>query len=148
MNSGDKLNKEVVLKGVTYKVIGIDYYTLNNLFGESVDWTSYTLIDKDENKTWVSGPYAGKFVQWSLFSAEEFKQDKKASMDPNLTGIANIKFEGNPGFSTPVAEIVWLKTSGTYDYIAMERFMKLEGKSIEPEESYFNAGKILEDFTI
>lgn len=148
MKASNLLNTEVLLKGVTYKIIGIDYYTLTNIFGEKVDWTSYTLIDKNEEKTWVSGPYDGKYVQWSLFSAEEFKKDKNATLNPNLTGISTIKFDGNPGFSTPYAEIVWMNTSGKYDYIALERFMKLEGKTLEPDEPYFNAGKILEDFKL
>ncbi len=66
-----------------------------------------------------------------------------------LSGIANVMFQGNPGYSTPTAEIIWFSLQNRhYAYIALEKNLKQTGEKIEPQESYYDAGKIVKDFEI
>jgi len=145
-----KLNQKVTIGNNFYKVIGIDHYRLNNLFGETKKWDSYTLIDEDNNKTWISyGAVKDYYLQWTLISETEFKKGIMAPPQLELTGIADVTFEGNPGFSTPTAELVWFNLKEqNYDYFVYERFLEQAGNRIEPLESYYDAGKILKDFKI
>jgi hypothetical protein len=145
-----KLNQEVTLQGISYKVIGIDTYKLKSILDEEKEWISYTLIDPEGNKVWISYGVAGEyFTQWSLVSKEEFTKLATGSLNYNFTGIATVKFEGNPGYSTPTAEITWFNIQDQqYDFIASERFLKQNGELIEPLETYYDAGKILKDFKI
>ena len=139
------INQQIILKDKTYKVIGVDHYILNNLFGNPKEWDSYTLIDDSENKTWISyGAVKDYYIQWTLISAEEFRNGIVVPANLDLTGIANVKFKGNPGYSTPTAELIWfdLKKQKN-DYFVFERFLKNDGK---PEEPYYDAGKILKNF--
>lgn len=142
------LNQNVILEKIAYKIIGIDHYSLKNLFGKTKEWDSYTLIDDQGNKTWVSyGAVKDYFLQWTLISELQFKKTIDQSPNLDLTGIANVTFIGNPGYSTPTAEIVWFDLWGKeYDYVASERFLKQNGEMIEPLETYYDAGKILKDF--
>lgn len=144
------LHQEVNLGGIAFKIIGIDHYKLKNLFGKIKEWDSYTLIDKKGNKTWISyGAVKDYYLLWSLISEIEFKKAADYSLNPELTGIANCTFEGNPGYSTPTAELVWVDLiNQKYDYFVYERFLKQTGDKIKPLESYYDAGKILKDFKI
>ena len=139
------INQKVTIEGKIYKIIGIDHYILNNLFGELKKWNSYTLIDDKKNKTWVSyGAIKNYYLQWSLISAEEFRDGIIVPANLDLTGIANVTFEGNQGYSTPTAELVWFDLKDQkYDYFVFERFLESNGK---PQEAYYDAGKILKDF--
>ena len=108
MHTKLKLNQTVILEGTSYKVIGIDDYSLINVFGNTKNWISYTLVDEKNNKTWISyEAIPDHFVQWSLISEKEFLKEAKTPLNMELSGIANITFKGNPGFSTPVAELFW-----------------------------------------
>ncbi len=144
------LNQSISIEGHIYKVIGIDHYRLKNIFDKIKEWDSYTLMDAQGEKTWVSyGAVKDYYLQWTLVSAEEFK--KGAIFPPNLelTGIADVTFQGNQGYSTPSAEILWFNLKDKkYDYVAIERFLKPVGDKVEPLESYYDAGKILKDFKI
>jgi hypothetical protein len=146
-----KINQKIILKGKTYEVIGIDTYSLKNVLNETKEWISYTLKDQTGEKTWVSyGVTEEYFVEWTLLEETEYKNEiKTASLNTTLSGIANITFEGNPGFSTPFAEIIWTNTvQSKYDFVAVERFLKQNGDKIEPLEPYYNAGKLLKEFKI
>lgn len=142
-----QINQVITLHNKSYKIIGIDTYSLKNIYDQLVDWVSYTLIDSEENKTWVSGPINGFFYQWSLLSSSEFKKLAKGKLlNDNLTGMANITFEGNPGFSTPCAEIVWIDVNHQkFDCVVVERFIAIKGDQTEIQEAYFNAGTLLKD---
>lgn len=142
--------QEVKLEGKIYKVIGIDHYKLKNLLDGVKEWDSYTLIDDQGDKTWVSyGAIKDYYLHWKLVSAKEFTQGLKFPPNPELTDIANVTFQGNPGYSTPTAEIVWVNLANQkYDYFVYERFLKQVGNEIEALESYYDAGKILKDFII
>ena len=145
------MNQEIALKGKTYKVIGVDHYNLTNVLGKEQTWDSYTVVDKNNNKTWISYGVAGKyFTQWAVLSEAVFKKAVvNAPFDCVLTGIANITFEGNPGYSTPFAEMVWFRPKErTYDFLLIERFLKQDGKTLIPQESYFQTGTILKDFKL
>src|SRR5579859_7708071 len=101
------VNQQVILYGKRYKIIGIDHYHLKNLIDGIKEWDSYTLVDDKGDKTWVSyGAVQDFYLQWELVSADEFK--KRVMFQPNLelTGIANVTFQGNPGYSTATAELV------------------------------------------
>jgi hypothetical protein len=141
------INQKVTIEGKIYEIIGIDHYVLNNLFGELKRWDSYTLIDNKNNKTWVSyGAIKDYYLQWSLISAEEFRDGIIVPANLDLTGIANVTFEGNQGYSTPTAELVWFDLKDQkYDYFVFERFLENNGK---PQEAYYDAGKILKDFKV
>lgn len=144
-----RLYAKKTLNGRNYTIIGIDSYTLKNILGKKVTWVSYTLIDNKDCKTWISGPFNGNYYQWSLLEEKEFTSLTKTAVQNNeQTGIANITFEGNPGFSTPYAEILWSDLKNNeFDCIALERFITVDGRKIEPLESYYNAGKILKSIT-
>ena len=143
-----KLNQKVSLEGVVYRVIGIDHYHLKDLFGKQKTWDSYTLVDEKGNKSWISyGAIKDYYLRWELITEKAFKKLTKTPPNLELTGIADVTFQGNQGYSTPTAEIVWfdLKDSD-YDYVASERFLKQSGEKIEPLETYYDAGNILKNF--
>ena len=141
------INQKVTIEEKIYEIIGIDHYVLNNLFGELKRWDSYTLIDNKNNKTWVSyGAIKDYYLQWSLISAEEFRDGIIVPANLDLTGIANVTFEGNQGYSTPTAELVWFDLKDQkYDYFVFERILENNGK---PQEAYYDAGKIVKDFKV
>ena|SRR5256885_2253409 len=143
-----KINQEITLDGKNYKVIGVDYYRLKNVSGNTKEWVSYTLIDNEGNKTWISyGAVKDYFIQWSLIAETEFRKEVTVPANLDLSGIAHVTFEGNPGYSTPTAELIWFDlTSGPYDFVVFERFLRQEQDHLEPMESYYDAGKILKDF--
>ena len=145
-----KLNHEVDLDSKIYKVIGIDHYVLTNLFGGTREWDSYTLIDAKNNKTWISqGAVKDYYLHWILVSESEFKKMTGVAPNLNLTGIADVTFQGNPGYSTPTAELVWFDLQNAkYDFMVYERFLEPKGKKVKPQEPYYDAGRILKNFTI
>ena len=66
-----------------------------------------------------------------------------------LSGIAEVSFQGNPGYSTPFTEIVWFNASNkNYDFLAIERFLQQSHSVITPLESYFLGGKVLKKFQL
>jgi len=148
MNIALSLNQIINLSKKDYKVIGIDSYDLKNILGKHKQWTSYTLQDVNEAKTWISFGTAGNyFVQWIDISEDEFKKFSNFSLNLDLTGIANIKFQGNAGYSSPFAEIINLNvTNQNFDFLGIERFLKKEREILVPLESYFQRGLILRDF--
>jgi hypothetical protein len=150
MNTKLKLNQAITLGETTYEVIGVDDYSLINVFGNKKSWISYTLIDKNKNKTWISyGAIPNYFIQWSLVSEKEFIKEAQTPLNMELSGIANITFKGNPGFSTPVAELFWFNLSEKkYDFYVVEKFVKNKGEKSEVLESYYDAGEILTDFKV
>jgi hypothetical protein len=150
MKTQSQINQSILLKGKEYKIIGIDTYFLKSITDNNISWKSYTLLDIKGKKTWVSGPYNGCYYQWTLLSEKKFKEAATENpLNSKLTGIANIEFEGNFGFSTPYAELVWIDLNDhEYDCVAVERFLKQTKEKIIPMESYYNAGKILKDFII
>ena len=145
-----KLHQEVSLEGNIYKVIGIDHYRLTNLIGKLETWDSYTLTDNKGYKTWISyGAIKNYYIQWELISEKTFKKLTRTSLNLELTGIAEVTFQGKPGYSTPNAEIVWFNLQNSdHDYVASERFLRLLAEKIEPLETYYDAGKILKDFKL
>ena len=149
MQAALKLNQELHLQGKLYTVIGIDTYTLKNLLGKTKKWTSYTLIDAKKNKTWISYGATGEyFTEWAIIPLKNFKQSAGA-IKMDLTGVAHISFKGNPGYSTPLSEIVWLESSNKqYDYISLERFWDQKKNNVIPLEPYYQSGKIIKDFKI
>ena len=143
-----KLNQKVMLHQREYMIIGIDTYTLKNLFGKIKKWISYTLIDNKKTKTWITyGTADGYFTEWAIIPLKQFKQYAGA-LKMDLTGIAHISFKGNPGYSTPVSEIVWLEANKKYDYVSLERFLNQNKGNVIPLEPYYQSGKILKDFKI
>jgi len=144
------LNQNINLDGIIYSVIGIDTYQLKNVLGEAKTWYSYTLIDKENNKTWITYGHAESyFVQWRVITEKEFKQESTKTFMFDFSGIANISFEGNQGYSTPTAEIIWFSVTGrTYDFVAIERFLEQKKDTIDISDSDYLTGTILKNFTI
>lgn len=144
------LHTKVKFQDKNYTIIGIDSYSLKNILDQKKTWVSYTLEDSNNEKTWISGPFNGYYYQWFLLEKENFTSlAKEAIENSELTGIANITFEGNQGFSTPYAEVVWLDLlNNKFTCIAVERFITLDAGKINPLEPNYNAGKIVKDFPI
>lgn len=142
------VNQEITLENKHYKIIGIDHYRLKNVIGSIVKWDSYTFIDNRGKKIWISYHESQNiFVQWIAISKAEFKKKVISAPDLELTGLADITFEGNAGYSTPTAEVMTFSlTNQEFDYIGYERFLKQKGKQITLLETYYDAGKILKDF--
>lgn len=146
-----ELNDQLKVHNTMYRVIGLDTYTLKNVLDTTKKWVSYTLIDDEKKKTWISFGIAGEyFTQWETLSGKQFKKDvQHASPNLDLTGIATISFQGNQGYSTPLAEIVWFNTKNLpYEFLAIERFLQQEKEKVKPMESYYQTGTILKDFMI
>ncbi len=144
-----QLNQKVLLQEKEYTIIGIDTYTLKNLLGRTKKWISYTLIDNKNNKTWITFGTAGNyFTQWAIIPQKSYKQLARG-LKMDLSGIAQVSFKGNPGYSTPISEIVWLDASGKdFDYVSLERFLEQKKGTVIPLEPYYQSGKILKDFKI
>lgn len=140
-----KLNETIKLKNKTYKVIGIDRYVLKNLIEKTRKWVSYTLVDAKNNKTWISFGQSDKyFIQWSTITEKEFKNYYPYPLNFELTGIANVSFLGNPGYSTPNVELIWFNIKKTdADYLIVERFLKQTKSKVEAQTPYYMVGKLL-----
>lgn len=143
-----RMNQQVTVETTLYRVIGIDTYALTNVFGKPKKWISYTLINDKNNKIWISyGAIPKYFVQWTLVPESEFKKEITTPLNCDLSGIANITFEGNPGFSTPIAELFWFNLKGNaYDFYVVEKFITEKGDQVILLETYFDGGKILKNF--
>lgn len=143
-----KLNQVISLNKIIYKIIGIDYYSMHNILENVKQWISYTLVDSNGKKTWISYGHAGKyFVQWCEIKKNEYSKLATGSLNPVFSGIAKIKFEGNPGYSTPYAEIIWTDVKNEqFDCVNVERFLEKNQNDLIIKESYYLSGKILKDF--
>jgi|SRR6185437_2970050 len=153
MKTGLTLNQKKEVDGVTYEVIGIDSYTLTNIYEQKREWLSYTLVDvaNKENRIWLGYGFADNFLikQW-LISEEEFKKNtQKRPLNTDLTGIAHITFEGEQGYSIQNSEIIWYNSaSDQYDFFVIERFLKEDGDKLNPLKSYYHGMKILKDLKV
>ena len=133
------------------KVIGFDTYRLTNIFEKTQEWISYTIIDDEKNRIWLGwGTTKDFFVkQWLISEAEFRKKIKDLPINSDLTGIANISFEGDQGYSAPSSEIIWFDSSNSeYDSLILERFLERNGDKLKPSKSYYHLAKILKDFKV
>ncbi len=149
MKTSFRIGEEIIIEKHKYSVIGIDTYVLKNLSGKVKKWVSYTLKDIKGEKTWISFGVTGNyFTQWSNISKLDFeKAIKNADINTELSGIANISFSGNPGYSTPVAEILGFNViNRRYNFLGIERFLKQGKNNVEPLKSYYQTGKLIKDF--
>jgi hypothetical protein len=144
------LNQKIKLDGTLFSVIGVDKYQLNNLLGKIKTWTSYTLIDEQNNKTWISYGIAGThFIQWEILSEKILKQEDNLTPLLDYSGIASITFEGNYGYSTPAAELIWFSVKNKfYSFVVIERFLEKKKEVISVLDSYYLTGKILKNLSV
>lgn len=120
-----KLNSHVSIRvrhrEIVGKLIGVDYYSLENFEGRKFTWPSYTLVS----------PYRGRFarywlVRWGRTEWILWLQDKRKKPPRNArlllskSGVAKICFEGDAGVSTPYAALMQYKTGE--HYYSAERF--------------------------
>jgi len=114
------LHDRVSIKNTNYEVIGIDSYSLTNYLNNKKQWTSYTLKSK-KSKLWLVLGVNDKPLLWRMTSPKSIKSVKEFHFDFEFSGIANIEFRGDKGFSTPKSEIVFLKKGNKY--FVIEKFL-------------------------
>lgn len=147
------VDQQIEFEGNVYRVNGFDEYSLVNIYGKPKKWTSYTLIDvkDDKNRIWIGYGFAKNYYvkQW-LISESEFKKNiKNVPLNGEYTGIANITFVGDQGYSLPSSEIIWFDhTTKASDFFVIERFLKKDGIYFKPLDSYYHGMKILKNFPI
>ena len=122
-----KLNEYLTVKdgaqSITGCVIGIDQYRFESFAGTQHTWKSYTMISS------VGGLYKRYWITdwkkagWLLWTAcKEIKEPKYKKIIQDRSGVAQIKFSGDAGKSTPVAALV-LYEIRKGEYYATERFV-------------------------
>ena len=150
MKSKLTINQKILLSGEAYKVIGIDSYILSNVVGGTQKWISYTLLTDKKKKTWISyGAIKNYFIQWAVISEKKFKKEATIPLNINLSGLANISFIGDPGYSKPFAELFWFNVQNRkYDFLLIERFIRHDANELKILDSYYQTGTILKDFRI
>lgn len=141
------------VEGRKYRISGIDTYKLANIYEKTREWVSYTLIDieDEDKKVWLGYGFAGDdFIKQWLISEEEFrKYTAELPLNGELTGIANIIFAGDQGYSVPNSEIIWYNdTSDEHDFFVIERFIEIEGTFMKTSKSYYHQMKILKNVTV
>lgn len=148
-----KPDQNIKFEGKLFRVNGYDEYTLINIYGQPKHWTSYTIIDvdNDKNRIWLGYGFAKKYYvkQWLISESEFKKNTKSVPLNGNYTGIANITFVGDQGYSLPTSELIWFDSSSEdYDFFVIERFLKKDKTYLKPLESYYHGMKILKNFTV
>jgi hypothetical protein len=131
-----KLDDKLLIKNKIYKTIGIDSYKLNNSYEKTKRWTSFTL-KSDTGKLWITKGIGKNYRLWMPATKNIVKSLKDCKLNLEFTGIANIEFKGNPGFSTPLAELLLFENAT--EFFAIERFF---GKNVE---TYYYLGKIIKE---
>jgi hypothetical protein len=153
MNNPLKLDQNINIEGTIYKVIGIDIYNLINIYEKRRDWLSYTLVDitNKENRIWLGYGFADNYFikQW-IIPEEEFKKNTETlPLNAEYTGVANITFKGEQGYSVPNSEIIWFNSlNDQYDFFVIERFVEIEKNKIQTSKSYYHGMKILQSFKV
>ncbi len=104
------LGENYKLEDGEYKIIGIDSYVLHNLLEETKRWKSYTLENEVDSKRWVVEPILGQTWIFDLISREAIPED--LIIVKEYSGVADINFKGNRGFSTPRSSLVLLTEQG------------------------------------
>jgi hypothetical protein len=123
------VNDRVSLAGEKYTVSGIDRYSLSNLLGAVREWRSYTLRSSS-GKTWLClGFDEHPAIRWIEIDRATFTSAADAAvLNPELTGVAVVTFDGDRGHSTPMAEILVMSQTGApYEFVACERFLEVDG---------------------
>lgn len=148
-----KLHEQVTFEGKLFKVNGFDEYTLIDIYGQSRKWTSYTIIDvaDDKNRIWLGyGMVESYYVkQWLISELEFKKKTENLPLNGRFTGITNITFVGDQGYSLPNSELIWYDdNSELYDFFVIERFLEKNGTYMKPLKSYYHAMKILKNFIV
>ena len=113
------LNDKLTINKREYKIIGIDNYSLKNSFGKTKKWKSYTLKSKN-SKLWFVVGIKDKLIIWYPAKKDSIIDVQDYKFNFEFSGIAEISFEGNKGFSTPEAEVIILEKNNKL--FAVERF--------------------------
>lgn len=132
------INNKVRIKGITYKVVGVDSYKLFNSLDKEVTWKSYTLVG-DDVRVGISFT-EGKYIFWDKV---DFSKYSDLFLNMNLTGICNISFEGDKGPSTPIAELVWFNSKENIkDNLLIEKFIYFDdnNRTIKKSITFFQKG--------
>lgn len=109
-------------KKICGQIVGIDRYRLENFEGTQHLWESYTLTSKTGGlfkRFWITD---WKKSGWFLWTAcKKIKKTKHTKVIQDRSGIAQIRFTGDQGASTPVAALVVYEIRKG-EYYATERF--------------------------
>lgn len=148
-----EIGQQITFEGKQYRVNGFDEYTLTNIYGGTKEWTSITIINvaDDKDRIWLGYNITqGYYVkQWLIPEKEFIEKTAKASFNGDFTGIANITFVGDQGYSLPVSEIIWYDQSNKdNDFLVIERFLEHNSDTTKALKSYYHEMKILKDFTV
>lgn len=125
MHSDFKLDKILLVDRQYYKIIGIHYYNLTNIYGEERKWISYTLQGK--HRRWLTKRINDDYYLWSITTARNLKRKlSSAKICFDYSGLAFIKFKGRRGFSEPLAELLLFKVkrNRSKSLFSIERFIK------------------------
>lgn len=116
-----KLNlyEKLTINNQEYKIIGIDNYHLKNSLGKTKKWKSFTL-KSGKSKLWFVVGIKRKPIVWYSVKKGFIKSVKNYKFNLEFSGIAEITFEGNKGFSSPKAEVILLEHKNKF--FAIERF--------------------------
>jgi hypothetical protein len=118
-----RLGDKISINENFYKVIGIDYYSLKNLYGESKQWISYTLQGK--SRIWITQGIDKGYYLWNATNIKNVKKNNLMKIRFDYSGIAFIKFRGQRGFSEPLAELfIFEREQAGRSLFAIERFIK------------------------
>jgi hypothetical protein len=119
---GDKLLVKTNGLNIQGHVVGLDHYHLENFEGTQHTWLSYTLTsDKGGlfRRYWITD---WKKSGWFLWTAcQRLKKPKFKRAVEDRSGIAQIKFFGDRGVSTPTAALAVYELENG-EYYSTERF--------------------------
>jgi hypothetical protein len=140
-----KVGTYLVLQEEKYCIVGIDHYSLINLYQGKKSWLSFTIANDSKR---VSFSFTdGQFIFWQqgtypLDDVNINNFQEKFILNWQFSGIAQIKFEGDMGGSQPWAELVWFQNKTCQDIFLLERFFNTAGESCDIDPYKFE-GKFL-----
>lgn len=137
-----RVGSSINIRDVSYAVIGIDHYRLSNILGEVKGWESYTLQAEAGSKIWLARGINERDIIWESVHSNDIPSNASLTFNPGLSGIAQIEFEGDQGFSTPLSAIFWFDNpGGRYNFFVYERFLIPE-RTAQESETYFFTGTL------
>lgn len=137
------LGDQLVVLGTSYEIIGIDSYVLHNYVEQSRRWKSYTLQSAAHRHGLTS--IGGRTVLWRPTVVTDRDWPAGLTLNPELSGTAAISIEGDPGPSTPLAQLLWFESADHTRLFAGERFLHLAGGDLHGVTDRFYTGEVIDD---
>jgi hypothetical protein len=135
------LDDRLVISETRYQVVGTDSYTLHNCLGQVRRWTSYTLANA-EHRHWLTS-IDDRALLWR--SIDPIGPDLMAGLrlNPDMSGTATIKLAGDPGPSTPLAQLLWFEATEGSQCFAFERFLHLADQELQSVTDHYFIGEVV-----